>query len=130
MRFMTLVKSCETGRPLPKEFMEEMAQHREEAMKAGKLIQTGGLAPSALGASVRISRGSLIVTDGPFAETKEVLGGFAVLEVESKEEAIESARWLVQLFMKYMPDWEGEVEVRQMFGPDDLPTKACAPERA
>lgn len=124
MRFMTLVKACETGEPLPKEFMEEMAKHREEAIKAGTLIQTGGLAPSALGARVRASGGKLTVIDGPYAETKEVVGGYAVLEAKSKEEAIEGAKWLVQLFLKYMPAWEGEVEVRQMFGQEDFARKA------
>jgi hypothetical protein len=121
MRFMTMVKSREAAKPLPKAFTEEMAQHSQEAMKAGTLIETGGLLPSALGASVRVSGGKLTVTDGPFAETKEVLGGYAVLEAKSKEEAIEGARWLVQLFLKHIPDWEGEVEVRQMYGPQDGP---------
>jgi hypothetical protein len=119
MRFMTLVKSCETMKPLPQAFMDEIAKHSEEARKAGTLIQTGGLAPSAMGACVRASAGNLTVTDGPFAETKEVLGGYAVHEVKSKEEAIEQAKWFLRLFLKYLPDWEGEIEVRQMFGSED-----------
>jgi uncharacterized protein YndB with AHSA1/START domain len=123
MRFMTLVKSCESNCRPSQAFMEEMAKHNQEASKAGKLIETGGLFPSAHGASVRLARGTVTVTDGPFAETKEVLGGYAVLDVKSKAEAIESATWLLQLFLKYMPDWEGEIEVRQMFGPQDMP--AC-----
>jgi hypothetical protein len=63
------------------------------------------------------------VTDGPFGETKEVVGGYAQFELKSKEEAIESAVRFMELHKKHWPDWEGETEVRQMFGPED-----CAPK--
>jgi hypothetical protein len=69
---------------------------------------------------VGLSGGRLSVVDGPFAESKEVVGGFALLELGSREEAVEAARWLMQQHQELMPGWEGEVEVRQiMDGPDE-----------
>jgi hypothetical protein len=119
MRFLMLVKSCETGAPPPKELVEAMTKDREEAIRAGTLLETGHLASSAQGARVRISGGRLSVVDGPFAESKEVVGGFALLELGSREEAVEAARWLMQRFLELVPGWEGEVEVRQiMEGPN------------
>lgn len=91
MRFMVMVKTGENQGPLPKELMEAMAKHAQESGRAGALLQTGGLAPSAMGARVRVSAGKLTVTDGPFTEAKEVVGGYAVVEATSKEEAIEGA---------------------------------------
>jgi hypothetical protein len=60
-----------------------------------------------------------MVIDGPFTETKELVGGFAILEFRSREEAVESARQYMELYRKYWPEWEGETEVRQIFGPED-----------
>ncbi len=115
MRFMTLVKSSEASGPPPKSLMDAMAEAGAEAVKGGSLVTTGGLAPSATGARVRVSNGKLIVTDGPFSEAKEVIGGYALLEVPSREEAIEAAKWLMQQFIDHWPGWEGEAEVRQIF---------------
>jgi hypothetical protein len=117
MRFMTMVKSTERSGPPPQALMDAMAKLGEESAKAGVLLEMGGLAPTAAGARVRVSRGKLTVIDGPFTEAKEVVGGFAVLEVSSKEEAIEETRRFMQLHQEYWPGWEGETEVRQIFGP-------------
>jgi hypothetical protein len=86
--------------------------------KAGILLQSGGLLPSSTGARVRVSGGKLTVTDGPFAETKELIGGFAILEAASKEEAIRLAKEFMQLHLDVLgPSYEGALEVRAMFDP-------------
>src|SRR5437899_12921669 len=115
MRFMMLVKSAENSGPPPKELMVAMGKLAEEALKAGTMLQTGGLAPTAMSTRVRLSRGRLTTTDGPFAETKEVVGGFAVFELKSKKDAIESALLIMELHKQHCPGWEGESEVRQLF---------------
>ena len=68
-----------------------------------------------------------MVTDGPFTETHEVIGGFAQFELKSKEAAVESAVRFMELHKKHWPGWEGETEVRQMFGPEDFGPEGCAP---
>jgi len=113
MRFLSIFKTAETGVPPTPEYMETMQKLVEEGMKAGWLLATEGCLPSALGARVRSSAGNIIVTDGPFAETKEVVAGFAVLEARSKEEAIQRTKD----FLKVAGD--GECEVRQIFTPAD-----------
>src|SRR6266702_2556468 len=92
MRFMMLVKHAENSGPPPKGFMDEMTKLGEEAVKAGTMVASGGLAPTARSTRVRLSRGQVTAIDGPFTEAKEVVGGYAVLEFKSKEEAIESAK--------------------------------------
>jgi hypothetical protein len=120
MRFMMIVKHTEKQGPPPKELMDAIAKAAEEETKAGTMLGSGGLGPTALGARVRVSGGKVIVTDGPFAEAKEVIGGYAQFELKSKEEAIESAVHFMELHKKHWPGWEGETEVRQMFGPEDF----------
>ncbi|SRR5437899_1986544 len=121
MRFMMLVKSAENSGPPPKELMDAIGKLAEEAVKAGAMLESGGLAPTAMSTRVRLSRGQVTTTDGPFAETKEVVGGFAVFELKSKKEAIESALRFMELHKQHWPGWEGETEVRQIFGPEDFP---------
>jgi hypothetical protein len=123
MRFMMLVKSAENSGPPPRELMDAMGKLAEEALKAGAMLESGGLAPTAMSTRVRLSRGKLTTTDGPFAESKEVIGGFAVFELKSKTEAIESALRFMELHKQYWPGWEGETEVRQIFGPEDFPPR-------
>jgi hypothetical protein len=122
MRFMTLVKSAQDscGAP-PPELMEAMAKLSEEASKNGTLLEAGGLAPASLGNRVRLSNGKIMVIDGPFAETKEVVGGYAVFEVNSKQEMIDATVKFMELHRDHWPGWEGETEIRQIFGPDDYP---------
>ena len=123
MRFMMMVKTAERSEPPPKEMMDAMEKLTKEAAKAGELIQTGGLGPTAAGSRVRLAGGKITVTDGPFTEAKEVFGGYAVFELKSKEEAIERTRHFMELHRKHWPGWEGETEIRQVFGPPDLPAK-------
>jgi hypothetical protein len=120
MRFMMIVKHAEKQGPPPKQLMDAIAKLAEEAAKAGTMLGSGGLGPTALGASVRLSGGQVNVTDGPFTEAKEVVGGYAQFELKSKEEAVKSAVAFMELHKKHWPGWEGETEVRQMFGPEDF----------
>jgi hypothetical protein len=123
MRFMMLVKSAENSGPPPKGLMDAMGKLAEEALKAGTMLDSGGLAPTAASTRVRLSRGRVTATDGPFTESKEVIGGFAVFELKSKEEAVESALRFMELHKQHWPGWEGETEVRQIFGPEDFPPR-------
>jgi len=121
MRFMMLVKGSENQGQPPQSLFEAIGTLGVEETKAGRMIETGGLYPSAAGgARVRLSGGKLTVTDGPFAEAKEVVGGFAVFELPSREAAVESARAFMELHRVHWPSWEGETEVRQIaeFTPD------------
>ena len=120
MKFMMIVKHAENQGPPPKELMDAIASLAQEATKAGTILGNGGLGPTALGARVRVSGGRVTVTDGPFTEAKEVIGGYAQFELKSREEAVESAVRFMELHKKYWPGWEGETEVRQMFGPEDF----------
>jgi hypothetical protein len=115
MRFMTMVKAVENSAPPPQALMEAIAQLGEGGARAGVLVETGGLLPSAMGTRVRISGGKLTVTDGPYAEAKEVVGGYAVYDVKSKEEAIKWTTRFMELHKKHWPGWEGESEIRQIF---------------
>jgi hypothetical protein len=123
MRFMMLVKSAENSGPPPKELMEAIDKLAEEAIKAGTMRESGGLAPTATSSRVRLARGQVTTTDGPFTESKEVVGGFAVFELKSKQEAVESAVRFMELHKQHWPGWEGETEVRQIFGPEDFPPR-------
>lgn len=125
MRFMMIVKHAEKqSGPPPKPLMDAIAKLAEEESKAGTMLGSGGLAPTAQGARVRLSGGKVTVTDGPFTEAKEIIGGYAQFELKSKKEAVEAAVRFMELHKKYWPGWEGETEVRQMFGPEEFPPHA------
>lgn len=109
MKFLSIYKAAERNTPPSAEEMAAMGKLIEEGVKAGWLVATEGCLPSALGARVRRSSGKLSVTDGPFTESKEVVGGFAILKANSKAEAIELARD----FLKVVGD--GECELRQIY---------------
>lgn len=121
MRFMMLVKSAENSGPPPKELMEAVWKNGEAAAKAGQMIESGGLKPTAMSARVQLRGGKVTALDGPFSEAKEVVGGFAIFEFNSMKEAIESAQNFMELHLKYWPGWQGETEIRPMFGKDDWP---------
>jgi len=115
MRFLSIVKSTEDQGPPPQALLDAMAKLTEDSLRDGSLIQTGGLSASSTGARVRIAGGKLTVTDGPFSEAKEVVGGYAVLEAKSREEALEAARQFMRLHQQHWPGWEGECEIRQVW---------------
>ena len=116
MRFLSIYKSRETSVPPPPEHLAKMEKLIEESIRSGELLATEGCLPSAFGAKVRLEEGKVTVTDGPFVETKEVIGGFAILQANSKAQAIEQARKFLQVM------GEGECEIRQIFEAAD-----CAP---
>ena len=126
MRFMMLVKHAENSGPPPKELMDAIARLGEKAVKSGEMLQTGGLAPTAMSTRVRLSQGEISTIDGPFTESKEVVGGFAIFELKSREAAIESALHFMELHKQYWPGWQGETEIRQIFGPEDTSENAEA----
>ena len=123
MRYMMIVKHKEAQGMPPKELMDAMGKLTEEAIKNGTLLGNGGLLPTAAGASVRLSGGRVTVTDGPFTEAKEIIGGYALFELKSKQEAIEGARQFMELHNKHWPGWEGETEVREMMMQQDCTAK-------
>ena len=116
MRFLSMIRIDETTGQAPSEqLMQDMGRLIDELTRSGKLVSTAGLRPTAEGVRVRLRRGKLSTTDGPFTETKEVIGGYAVLEAASLEEAVE----LTKRFLRVHGDeWDIECEVRQLDGPE------------
>ncbi len=112
MRFLSIYKTVERNSPPSAEEMATMGKLIGDSMKAGFLLATEGCMPTALGARVRRSDGKVSVTDGPFTESKEVVGGFAILKADSKEEAIEIARQFLAVA------GDGECELRQIYEAD------------
>ena len=126
MRFMILVKadaSSEAGIMPSQELLTAMGKYNEELVKAGVLLAGEGLHPSSTGARVKFSGDKRTVTDGPFAETKELIAGFWIIQVRSKDEAIE---W-VKRMPNPMPGTESEIEIRQVFEAEDF-GEAFTPE--
>jgi len=119
MRFMILVKADKTSEAgaLPDEkLLTEMGKYNEELVKAGVMLAGEGLQPSSKGARVRFSGAKRTVVDGPFSETKELIAGFWIFQVKSKEEAIEWVKRAPNPF----PGTESEIEIRQVFEADDF----------
>ncbi len=123
-RYMMIVKTAEHFGFPPKPLMDAIGKLSEESAKAGTMVGSGGLTNTAQGARVCVSKGQVSVTDGPFSEAKEIIGGYAIFELPSKEEAIKNAVQFMELHKQHWPGWEGETEVRQMYGPDDFPCKS------
>lgn len=128
MKFMMMVKAdknYEAGIPPSPELVSAIGRLTEEMTNAGVMIDSGGLLPSSKGARVRLSKGKVMVTDGPFAEVKELVGGYAILKTKSKEEAIELGSAFMKVHEEVLgPSYEGELEIRQMFDASDF-----APDR-
>jgi hypothetical protein len=119
MRYLSFIRHPESYRqsPPPAALMEAMGKFVQKSLKDGTLVDTGGLLPSKDGVRVRLSKGEILVTDGPFTEAKEIIGGWAILNVSSKKEAIRVATEFMELHRKYWPEFEGASEVRPMFDP-------------
>ncbi len=115
MRFLSIYKCVERNSPPTQAEMERMGKLIEESMRGGWLLATEGCMPTALGARVRRSDGKVNVTDGPFSEAKEVVGGLAILKANSKEEAIQMAKDFLAVV------GEGECELRQLYEPQEGP---------
>jgi hypothetical protein len=101
--------------------MEAMGQFVQRSLKDGVLVDTGGLLPSKDGVRIRLAGGKITVTDGPFTEMKEVIGGWAILQADSKAAALRIATEFMELHRKYWPEFEGESELRPMFDPGTGP---------
>src|SRR5258708_36426168 len=128
MRFMVMVRadaSSESGMLPSPELFEAMGRYNEELVKAGVMLAAEGLQPSSKGARVRFSGEKRTVIDGPFTETKELIAGFWLLQVKSKEEAIE---WIKRTPAPF--DGECEIEIRQVFEASDFPAEIFPPEDA
>jgi hypothetical protein len=125
MRFMMIVKASkhsEAGKMPSEELLTAMGKFNEELMKAGALVDLSGLQPSSKGARIKISGGKRIVTDGPFAETKELIAGYWIIQVKSKEEAIE---WAKRVPAPHGEGQESEIEIRQVFEMEDFAPSAA-----
>lgn len=119
MRYLTMIKSKNDFGPPPPELMEAIGALTEEGFRDGNLLDAGGLAPD--GVVVRVREGKVDVIDGPFAEAKEVVGGYSMVDARSVAEATELSRRVMQAHADHWPGWEGEVEIRPVFGPEDFP---------
>ena len=112
MRIMYIVTSSQPMRGPTPALLEAMGKLAGREIKAGRMLDTGGLMPVSMGAQVKITDGKLSVVDGPFVETKEMIGGYAIFELRDKQEAVASAKEFMQLHLDHMPGWEGTCEVR------------------
>src|SRR5947199_9643151 len=123
MKYLTFIRHPESYResPPPPALMEAMGEFVEKSLKKGTLVDTGGLLPSKDGVRVRLAKGKITVTDGPFTETKEVIGGWAILNTDSRAVAIQHATECMELHRKHCPGSEGESELRPMFDPGTGP---------
>lgn len=119
MRYIVLLKGAQPATPPPPGLMEAIMQLGEEATKAGALLDTAGLAPSAAGARVELAAGKVSVTDGPFAESKELIS-YALYDVRSKEEAVEWAARFMRVHQELWEGWEGTADVLKVMGPEDF----------
>jgi len=122
MRYMFIVRGSENlaaSGPPPAALVEAIERLGEEATKQGKMVSFGGLKPTSFGARMRITKGKIETTDGPFTESKEVIGGFSIFNLSSKEEALEEARKFTELHRVHWPNWEGEIEIRLMYEEED-----------
>src|SRR5262245_33449008 len=127
MKFMLIsyaTKDWEAGLPPDPRLVAAIPRLHEKMPKGASLLSTGGLAPSSMGAKVQVSGVKVAVTDGPFAETKELVGGFAIVEAASMEEAIAISKAFWDLHVEVLgPSYEGGGEIRQMFHLEE-----CAPK--
>src|SRR5690349_13564570 len=124
MRFLSMIRLQETGRMPSEQLMTDMGKLIEQMTREGTLVDTAGLRPSTEGVRVRLHSGRLSTTDGPFTESKEVIGGYAVFEAGSMAHAVELTKRFLAL---HGDDWDLECEVRQMEGPD---SEHCQAARA
>ncbi|HKB21816.1 MAG TPA: YciI family protein [Methyloceanibacter sp.] len=121
MRFLSMVKLTEgKSSPPSKAMIDAVNQLVQEVAKEGcVMVQSGGLYPTSAGARVRLAGGKITVTDGPFTEAKEIVGGYAIFDVPSKAHMIRVTERFMALHKTHMPGWEGECELRQLAAPGE-----------
>ena len=116
MRFLSMIRIQENTGQVPSEkLMNDMGKLIDELTRSGQLVSTAGLRPTSEGVRIRLRRGKLSMVDGPFMETKEVIGGYAVLEAKSKAEAVDLTK---RFLATHGDEWDIECEVRQLDGPE------------
>ena len=115
MRFMFLIHSASEATPTP-ELIDAMHELAVQEVAAGRMIYDAGLMPAPLGMQLRLKSGKVVILDGPFAETKETIGGFAIFELPDMTAAEASARQFLELHQRHAPAWEGTCEIRQIAG--------------
>ena len=116
MRIMYIMKCPQEGQPTP-EFLAAAHKLADREIKAGRMLDNGGLMPLAMGKQVRLTAGKLSVIDGPFVEAKEIVGGYAIFELPGMEEAVAMATEFMQLHKDLLPGWEGTCEIRAFASP-------------
>jgi hypothetical protein len=119
MKYLTFIRHAESFRHAgpPQALLAAMGEFVQRSRKSGVLIDTGGLLPSEDGVRIRLTKGRITVTDGPFTESKEIIGGWAILKTDTREEVVRIACEFMELHRKHWPEFEGESEVRPMFEP-------------
>ncbi|MBV9121499.1 MAG: hypothetical protein JOZ39_12390 [Chloroflexi bacterium] len=120
MQFMFLVISAENQGNPPQALYEAMDKHIAKAKADGSLVITGGLESSAQATRVAVANRNVTVKDGPYSEAKEMVGGFAIMKFDTREQAAQAAKDFLQLHADTWPEWKGEVEMRQIFMPEDF----------
>lgn len=126
-RFLTFITADESQRDPgpPQELFDAMGAYMQQQLANGELLDTGGLLPSSAGARVHLQGGQMTTVDGPFAEAREVVGGWAFIQARDLDHAIQQARDFLQIHIDHWPEFEGTCEVRQVEdGP--LPDEATA----
>ena len=116
MRYMMFIKHTEDYRnaQVPASLYEEMGKFIEETTKSGNFVTGAGLQPSSTGTRVRLASGKITVMDGPFTESKEIVGGYAIMDAKSRDEALSLARRFMEIHLKHWPTFEGECEMRPL----------------
>lgn len=118
MRYMVFVKMSEHVGDPPPALVDAMSREMGQAFADGSMVMAGGLYPASQSTEIRVDEGAVTTVDGPYAEVKEVIGGFSVLEVDSDEKAHQMAGRVVELHREHWPSWNGAVEIRRIAGPD------------
>ena len=129
MRYMMFIKHTEDyrNRKVPAGLYEAMGEFVGDATKRGVMVDTAGLMPTSKGTRVSLRGGKITVSDGPFTESKEIVGGYAVVDAKTREEALELARKFMDLHRIHWPEFEGECEIRPLEAeaqPSASPTKS------
>ena len=122
MRYLAMVKMAQTVGPPPPGLVEAMGRELGAAFADGSVIDAGGLWPE--GVEFRVQDGAMSATDGPYAEAREIIGGYSILEARSHEEAVEGAPRRAELHLQHWPGWNGSVELRRITEPEEGPPPA------
>ena len=124
MRYVCFVKMNESLADPPQAIMDAMGEHVGEAIANGSFVDGGGLYGAKEAVEWRVRGGTVTVTDGPYAEAKEVIGGWAIVTFDTEEEARAEGQTMADLHLQHWPGWEGAIEMRRISEPDEGPAGA------